>query len=140
MRYSNVSLVIEITLQIGIDNLYVEKTFLSILLDARIQSNTCQEEANTTDEDVCGEASREKRASENLEILKDHRDDPKQSDIDVVSARQCVASDKTEIEIESIHRHLSQGGSSEVRSPRHANSIPGKRSVTLNFAIAAIAS
>ncbi|XP_070172041.1 uncharacterized protein [Polyergus mexicanus] len=79
-----------------------------------------KEEASTTDEDVCGEASREKRASENLEILKDHGDDPEQSDDDdVASARQCVAGDKTEIE--SIHRHLSQDGSSEsvenVESP-----------------------
>lgn len=109
-------------------------------MDARIQSNTCQEEANTTDEDVCGEELGEKRALESLEILKDHEDDPKQSDVDIVSARQYVADDKTEIEIESIHRQFSQGGSNEVRLPRHANSIPGKRSVTLNFAIGVIAS
>lgn len=92
------------------------KLLFSILLDARIQSNTCQEETSGTDEDVCGRAPREKRASESLEILKDHGDDPKHSDVDTVSARQSVAGDKTEIEIESIHRRVSQGGSSEVRS------------------------
>ncbi|KMQ90456.1 ropporin-1-like protein, partial [Lasius niger] len=63
-----------------------------------------------TDEDVCGEAPSEKRASESLEILKDHGDDPKHSDVDTVSARQSVAGDKTEIEIESIHRHNSREG------------------------------
>lgn len=94
----------------------MKTSLFSILSNARIQSNTCQEEASDTDEDVCGGALREKRASESLEILKDHGDDPKYSNVDTVSARQSVAGDKTEIEIESIHRHISQGGSSEVRS------------------------
>lgn len=97
--------------------------------------------ANITDEDVCGEELGEKRALESLEILKDHKDDPKQSDVDIVSsARQYVADDKTEFETESIHRQPSQGGSNKVkRLPRHANGMPGKRSVTLNVAIGTIA-
>ncbi|XP_072743256.1 uncharacterized protein [Anoplolepis gracilipes] len=74
------------------------------------------EETNSSDEDVCGKAPREKQAPESLEILKDHGDDPKHSDVDIVSARQTVADDKTEIEIESIHRHVFRGGSSESTS------------------------
>ncbi|XP_071570457.1 uncharacterized protein [Temnothorax nylanderi] len=79
----------------------------------RIQSSTYQEEARSTDEDVCGKVPREKRPSKSLEILKDYGDDPEHSDIDIVLARQSVASDKTEIEIESIDGHVFRGGMSE---------------------------
>ncbi|XP_071639790.1 uncharacterized protein [Temnothorax longispinosus] len=74
---------------------------------------TEKEEARSTDEDVCGKAPREKRPSKSLEILKDYGDDPEHSDIDIVLARQSVASDKTEIEIESIDGHVFRGGMSE---------------------------
>ncbi|KYQ56869.1 Ropporin-1-like protein [Trachymyrmex zeteki] len=76
-------------------------------------SSTYQEEARSTDEDVCGKAPRENRPSESFEILKDYGDDPEHSDIDIVLARQSVASDKTEIEIESIDGHVFRGGTSE---------------------------
>ncbi|XP_067203786.1 uncharacterized protein [Linepithema humile] len=89
-------------------------------------------ETSSTDEDVCGEASREKKPLESLEILKDYRDDLEHSDVDIVSARQSVADDKTEIEIESIDRHVPQGGKSEV-CHRIREEKPEKRSVTLNF-------
>ncbi|KYM78828.1 Ropporin-1-like protein [Atta colombica] len=76
-------------------------------------SSTYQEEARSSDEDVCGKALREKQPSESLEIWKDYGDDPEHSDIDIVLARQFVASDKTEIEIESIDGHVLRGGTSE---------------------------
>ncbi|KAL6261836.1 hypothetical protein P5V15_006922 [Pogonomyrmex californicus] len=72
-----------------------------------------EKEARSTDEDVCEKAPREKRSSESLEILKDYEDDLEYSDIDIVPARQSVASDKTEIEIESIDGHVSQEGKSD---------------------------
>lgn len=87
---------------------------VSALSGARIQSSTYQEEARSTDEDVCGKPLREKRPSKSFEILKDYGDDPEHSDIDIALARQSVASDKTEIEIESIDGHVFRGGTSEV--------------------------
>lgn len=81
----------------------------------RIQSSTYQEKARSTDEDVFGKTPSEKRPSESLEILKDYGDDLEHSDIDIVLARQSVASDKTEIEIKSIDGHVFRGGTSEVR-------------------------
>lgn len=91
------------------------ETFLptSILSDDQIAfNNTCQ--TSSTDEDVCGEAFCEKRPSENHEIVRDYKDDLKHSDDDVAPARQSVAGDKSEIEIESIDRHVPGGGKSEV--------------------------
>ncbi|XP_070524689.1 uncharacterized protein [Cardiocondyla obscurior] len=52
---------------------------------------------------------REKRPSKSLEILRDYEDDPEHFDIDIALARQSVASDKTEIEIESIDGHVFRG-------------------------------
>ncbi|KYN04022.1 Ropporin-1-like protein [Cyphomyrmex costatus] len=77
-------------------------------IDLTMRARSCD-----TDEDVCGEASHEKRPSESPEILKDYGDDPEHSDIDIVLARQSVASDKTEIEIESIDGYVFQGGTNE---------------------------
>ncbi|KAG5308096.1 ROP1L protein, partial [Acromyrmex insinuator] len=88
------------------------------MIDLTTRADNCElaaekEEARSSDEDVCEKASREKRSSESLEIRRDYGDDPEHSDIDIVLARQSVASDKTEIEIESIDGHVFRGGTSE---------------------------
>ncbi|EZA56419.1 Ropporin-1-like protein [Ooceraea biroi] len=86
-----------------------------LAIDLLSIKNTCQKEANSTDEDVCGETSGEKQPSGSfLGILKDYGDDPARiSDVDAASAGQSVAGDKTEIEIKPIDRHVSRGGKSE---------------------------
>lgn len=71
----------------------------------------------TPDEGVLGqeELPRAEQLSESLRILKDHRDDPKLCVAGgPASLRQSAVNDKTEIEIESIDRHVAAGGSSEV--------------------------
>ncbi|KYN13195.1 Ropporin-1-like protein [Trachymyrmex cornetzi] len=87
----------------------VSKPSSSGTIDLTMRVHSCER----SDEDVYGKAPREKRPSKSFEILKDYGDDPEHSDIDIVLARQSVASDKTEIEIESIDGHVFRGGTSE---------------------------
>lgn len=68
----------------------------------------------------------EEQPSESLWILKDHGGDPKLGEVaEAASPRQSAAGDKSEIEIESIDRHVAvaaaaAGGNSEVYACENA--------------------
>ncbi|XP_036138365.1 uncharacterized protein LOC118644282 [Monomorium pharaonis] len=76
---------------------------------------TEKEEMRSTDEDTCGKTPHEKQPSKSFDILKDYGDGQEHSNIDIVLTKQSVASDKTEIEIESIDGHVFRGKTNEVR-------------------------